>query len=231
MRRFGLGALFGLFAVCFADGQTLPTGLSPQSAADYQGKTANICGVVEAFVCNASEGVTLTFGAQSKFRALIAPEARTDKRVEERFIDRQVCVSGLVEQAGPGHQIVVKNLDQITIHAQSYLRVFAPHAYRAGCDPGLVLPKLISEQKPAYTRLAMQAGVQGAVWVEAVVEADGKVGDVWVMRSLRNDLDKQAVLAAKEWRFEPGTLNQQPVPIIVTIELTFTLKRDAPPYR
>jgi TonB family protein len=45
-----------------------------------------------------------------------------------------------------------------------------------------------------------------------------------VIKSLRHDLNEQAILALKKWRFEPATLKGQPVPVIVTIEMTFTLK-------
>ena len=72
----------------------------------------------------------------------------------------------------------------------------------------------------------MKARIQGSVVLEAVVLADGTVGDVRVMRSLDRDtgLDQAAVRAAREWRFEPGTLLGNPVPVIVILDLSFRLK-------
>ena len=46
---------------------------------------------------------------------------------------------------------------------------------------------LLYEKKPAYTPEAVQAGVEGAVELEVVINADGTVGDVRVSRSI----DKQ----------------------------------------
>lgn len=46
---------------------------------------------------------------------------------------------------------------------------------------------------------------------------------VRVIRGLHRDLDAEAVNAMRRWRFEPGTLNGQPTPVLVTIELTFML--------
>ena len=55
---------------------------------------------------------------------------------------------------------------------------------------------------------------------------DGSVGSVSVTRSLDATfgLDREAVSAAKQWRFKPGTKDGKPVAVRVAIELTFTLK-------
>jgi protein TonB len=87
-------------------------------------------------------------------------------------------------------------------------------------------PRVTKEVKPEYTAEAKQAGIQGSVVVEAVVQTDGKVGDVTVTRSLDTEhgLDQQAVKAVKQWEFEPGKKNGKAVSVAVQIELTFTLK-------
>ena len=97
-------------------------------------------------------------------------------------------------------------------------------AYRPGS--GVTVPTVIREVKPAYTADAMRAKVQGAVWLECVVMPDGTVGDVKVTRSLDPifGLDQEAIKAAKQWRFRPGMRQGEPVPVIITIELTFTLR-------
>ena len=48
----------------------------------------------------------------------------------------------------------------------------------------LVMPTVIRDVKPEYTAEAMRARVQGAVLVGAIVQADGTVRDVQVVRSL-----------------------------------------------
>jgi TonB family protein len=37
-------------------------------------------------------------------------------------------------------------------------------------------------------------------------------------------LDQEAIKAARQWRFAPGTRMGQPVSVQITIELTFTLR-------
>jgi protein TonB len=97
-------------------------------------------------------------------------------------------------------------------------------AYRPGA--GITLPEVIQEVKPAYTAEAMRAKVQGAVWLECIVMPDGSVGNVKITKSLDPvfGLDEQAIAAARKWRFKPGMRQGQPVPVIITIELTFTLR-------
>lgn len=101
---------------------------------------------------------------------------------------------------------------------------FGGGAYRPGA--GITLPTVLREVKPAYTADAMRAKVQGSVWLECIVMPDGSVGDVKVTRSLDPifGLDQEAIKAAKQWRFRPGMRQGDPVPVIITIELTFTLR-------
>jgi protein TonB len=101
---------------------------------------------------------------------------------------------------------------------------FGGGAYRPGS--GVTLPSVIREVRPAYTADAMRAKVQGSVWLECIVMPDGSVGEVKVTRSLDPifGLDQEAIRAAKQWRFRPGMRQGEPVPVIITIELTFTLR-------
>jgi len=91
---------------------------------------------------------------------------------------------------------------------------------------GVSSPTVIREVKPAYTAEAMRAKVQGTVWLQCVVMPDGSVAEVQITKSLDSTfgLDQEAIKAAKQWRFKPGMRQGEPVPVRVTIELTFTLR-------
>jgi len=91
---------------------------------------------------------------------------------------------------------------------------------------GVTNPSVLREVKPQYTAEAMRAKVQGTVWLQCVVLPDGTVGNVQVTKSLDSTfgLDQEAIKAAKQWRFKPGLRQGEPVPVLVTIELTFTLR-------
>jgi TonB family protein len=100
----------------------------------------------------------------------------------------------------------------------------AQEAYRPG--NGVTLPKVKKEVRPQYTQEAKDAHIEGTVLIECVVLESGTVSDAKVVRSLdpTYGLDKQAVKAAAQWEFEPGTKDGKPVPVRIAIELTFTLK-------
>jgi TonB family protein len=94
--------------------------------------------------------------------------------------------------------------------------------YDIGND--VVTPVPITRASGEYTPRARAAKIQGAVWLIAVVQPDGTVDDVKVMRSLHPDLDEQAVAALKRWEFKPGTREGKPVAVRFTIQMSFMLK-------
>ena len=100
----------------------------------------------------------------------------------------------------------------------------SPHPIYRISDDGVKAPVVTREIKPKYTADAMRRKVEGTVEVDAVILADGTVGDVTVKRSLDPDLDAEAIRATKQWRFRPGTKDGEPVAVQVSIELTFRLK-------
>jgi TonB family protein len=101
---------------------------------------------------------------------------------------------------------------------------FAKGAYWIGAQ-GLVAPVLSASVLPKYTAQAMRDKIQGDVIVEVIVNPDGSVGKTRVAISLDpiDGLDANALDAAQQYRFVPGTLNGQPVPVLVTLSLSFRL--------
>ena len=96
--------------------------------------------------------------------------------------------------------------------------------YRPG--NGVESPRVLRSVDPRYTAEAMRAHVTGVVWLEAVVLTDGTVGDIQITKSLDSvfGLDEEAVKAAKQWRFVPGTRFGERVAVLVSIELSFNLR-------
>ena len=105
----------------------------------------------------------------------------------------------------------------------------AAHAQEVvdGKSPGVTVPKVVSEVKAQYTPEAIRAKIEGTVIMTAVVRTDGTPSDIEITESLDTDrgLDKQAVAALSQWRFEPGRKDGKPVPVRVTIEMRFTLRK------
>jgi TonB family protein len=77
----------------------------------------------------------------------------------------------------------------------------------------------------------MRVEKQGRMLLETVVLPDGAVGDVRVPYSLdwTTGLDQEAIAAAKQWRFMPGQRKGHTVPMLVTVELSYTGGRPGQP--
>jgi TonB family protein len=88
---------------------------------------------------------------------------------------------------------------------------------------GVSIPKPIYTPDPDYSDPARQAKVQGAVILWIVVDADGKVQDVRVKRSLGFGLDEKAVEKVRTWKFEPARKDGQPLAVQLNVEVNFHL--------
>ena len=84
-------------------------------------------------------------------------------------------------------------------------------------------PVAINRAKPDYTDAARKAKVNGTVVVEAIIDTNGNVQDVRVIKGLPFGLSAEAEEAVKKWKFKPGTLNGEPVSVIFNLTVTFTL--------
>jgi TonB family protein len=101
-----------------------------------------------------------------------------------------------------------------------------PGIYRPDPVKGITYPRVLNHIVPEYTEEARQKRISGNVLLECVVGTDGTVSDVRVVRSLDQTygLDQAAIDAARKYRFAPGTKDGVPVPVAVSIEMTFTLR-------
>ncbi|HEY2956082.1 MAG TPA: energy transducer TonB [Candidatus Eisenbacteria bacterium] len=87
------------------------------------------------------------------------------------------------------------------------------------------LPEATRRVPPAYPRAAKKAKIEGEVVLEAMVGADGAVGEVRVSKSVP-ELDAAAIASVLEWRFAPALdCRGQPVACRIVIPVQFTLSR------
>ncbi len=89
---------------------------------------------------------------------------------------------------------------------------------------GMQAPRKIVDMAPEYPALARSAHAYGVVILEAVIDAQGAVTSVRVLRSIPL-LDKAAVEAVQQWRFTPARLNNEPVPVVMTVTVNFMLEK------
>ena len=76
-----------------------------------------------------------------------------------------------------------------------------------------------------YPAVAMEQGIQGRVVTQFVVDKDGSITDVKVVRSLDPMLDKEAVRLVKSMpKWTPGKLNGSPVRVKCILPISFRLQ-------
>ena len=80
----------------------------------------------------------------------------------------------------------------------------------------------INRVAPAYPQAAKAAGISGGVAVEVVIDEEGKVEKATAI-SGPEALRDAAVEAARQWRWNPTTLDGTPVKVVGTIAFGFAL--------
>ena len=76
-----------------------------------------------------------------------------------------------------------------------------------------------------YPAVAQENNIQGRVIVKFVVNPDGSISDVTVVRGIGGGCDEEAkrvVQAAPKWK--PGKQNGKAVPVYFTLPITFNLQ-------
>ncbi len=84
-------------------------------------------------------------------------------------------------------------------------------------------PRKTHHAAPHYPEIARAARVEGVVILEAVIGEDGRVRNLRVLRSIPL-LDDAAAEAVRQWQFTPTLLNGEPVPVVMTVTVGFTLR-------
>jgi periplasmic protein TonB len=95
--------------------------------------------------------------------------------------------------------------------------------FHAGVN-GVGLPSCFYMPNPPYSEEARKAKYSGIVLVEAVVNLDGHLSNLRVIKSPGLGLDDNTIQTLKTWRCKPAVgPNGRPVPVIVPFEVNFRL--------
>lgn len=150
------------------------------------------------------------------------PEAVADKEAPEEVTIASQAELGKMQDlsatsiasGGSGDSIAVE------IAPEEYL---PPPGEFVPYDEG---PVIINQVKPEYPPLARQAGIEGVVWVEVLIDKKGIVRDVRVTKpsGASAGFEESATKAAYQTKWKPAISNNQPVAVRVAYPVRFTLK-------
>jgi protein TonB len=84
-------------------------------------------------------------------------------------------------------------------------------------------PVKVKNVPPVYPEIAIRARISGRVVIDAVIGTDGVVREVRILSGVPL-LNQAAIDAVRQWRYTPTTLNNVPVPVIMTVTVQFNLQ-------
>ncbi len=90
------------------------------------------------------------------------------------------------------------------------------------------VPERLSGPSPRYPELLRQAGIEGTVWLEFVVDATGAVEreTIRVTRSTNRAFEGPARAMIAGSRFRPGSIRGRNVRVLVETPVQFVIRRD-----
>ncbi len=87
--------------------------------------------------------------------------------------------------------------------------------------PDISQPMATRKVDPAYPIQLMRENVGGTVILYGVIHSDGHVSDVRVLQGVDNRLDRYAIEALIQWKFQPAMKNGAPVAVEATFQIPF----------
>ena len=94
-----------------------------------------------------------------------------------------------------------------------------------GSLTSFVVPKGGYQTKPTYPESARRAGIEGTSLLRFEITEGGTVSKITVEKSAgHEELDRAAMAAVKQWRFDPARRGTQAVAVWVTLPVRFELK-------
>jgi outer membrane biosynthesis protein TonB len=82
---------------------------------------------------------------------------------------------------------------------------------------------LVSKFEPPSNEWAQASGIAGPALYHAVIEADGKPGEIAVARPIGFGLDESAVDSIRKANFEPAMKDGKPVPVMLDLYVSFRI--------
>lgn len=119
-----------------------------------------------------------------------------------------------------GSMAVAQSVDATPVEETIYSVVETDPEYPGGIDA--LYKYLVTNAH--YPENARQHGIQGTVYITFIIERDGSISNVKVLRSPSDELSAEAVRLVKAMaRWKPGKQNGKPVRVQFNLPINFSL--------
>lgn len=85
-------------------------------------------------------------------------------------------------------------------------------------------PERIHYVQPLYNEIARRARIQGLVILKAIIDKEGGVRNLEVLKGLSMGLTDEALKAVRQWRYKPSAVDGRPVNVLLTVSVNFQLQ-------
>jgi len=163
-------------------------------------------------------------------RPAVAQPVAIDEGMPEEMPDTPVAIDAAQLAAPDAEQLLAAGNSialpvQRTMLPSSLAPLPSPVAgnARAAAKELIAGGSLIERTDPRYPRKAMRREISGAVELELLVDESGRVSGVEIVQETPTEIGfaEAASTAARDWRFEPFTLDGRPIEHRVRIEFEF----------
>ena len=170
---------------------------------------------------NVAHQIAVAAPAAAAAPSVGVPKAVPDDQVKETVTLASQAELGVLQNPTLATEGTGKESLSIQIPQEEYLP--APGEF----VPYEEAPVPIKWIKPAYPELARKSGVEGKIFVEALVDKQGKVREARCVKEGSVNLDifcESAVQAAMKNEYKPAIANHQPIAVRVLYKIDFNLK-------
>ncbi|MDE3197842.1 MAG: TonB family protein, partial [Acidobacteriota bacterium] len=135
-------------------------------------------------------------------------------------------VSGAPTSRFNGREVFMMaiQMPQITSYSGSWLMWYAAHTAKEASLAPIAPPIAHRKADPKYIASAISDRIEGSVTLGCVIDTDGHVSDVELLRGIDERLNDSAKEALAKWEFFPATRNGVPVAVDVVVEIPFKLE-------
>ena len=91
-------------------------------------------------------------------------------------------------------------------------------------DATILAPERVSGEQPRYTEEARLNRVQGFVILRGVIDVEGRVQSLTVVKGLPDGLTESAMDTVRQWRYRPATQDGVPVAVHYVFNVNFSLQ-------
>jgi TonB family protein len=161
----------------------------------------------------------------------VTSNAGTSQVLHNRILRFQEhYVAGDLTIISNGKPILTAHVDSIVPLDAGSEAQFAPAAdavllpRRVNISAGVAVGMLEKHDAPDYPLDARMSHISGTVVLQAIINTEGHIKELKVV-SGPSQLQQAALEAVHKWRYRPYLLNGEPVEVLTTVNVVFTLGR------